>query len=95
MKQLKQTSQFKKDLKRYKFNATKLEALKVVLQFLAETGVVPEDYLPHYLTGDYAGFLECHVENDFLLIWFDEANDEIRLVRLGTHAELFGKGRKR
>ena len=35
--------------------------------------------------------LECHVEDDFLLIWIDETADVIKLVRLGTHHELFGK----
>lgn len=39
--------------------------------------------------------MECHVENDTLLIWFDKENGIIELVRLGSHSELFGKGRKR
>ena len=30
-----------------------------------------------------------------LLIWFDKNNNAIELVRLGSHSELFGKGRKR
>ena len=32
---------------------------------------------------------------NFLLIWIDELTDEIDLVRLGSHSELFGKGTKR
>ena len=39
--------------------------------------------------------MECHIENDTLLIWFDKNNNVIELVRLGSHFELFGKGRKR
>lgn len=31
------------------------------------------------------GFMECHIENDFLIIWFDEDADIIKLVRLGLH----------
>mgnify|MGYP002727547282 CR=1 FL=1 len=31
----------------------------------------------------------------FDLIWFDKNNNAIELVRLGSHSELFGKGRKR
>ncbi|MCM1349455.1 MAG: type II toxin-antitoxin system YafQ family toxin [Firmicutes bacterium] len=42
------------------------------------------------LTGNYAGFMECHVENDFLLIWFDPDSDQIDLIRIGSHSELFG-----
>lgn len=47
------------------------------------------------LTGDYNGCMECHIEGDFLLIWIDPNTDEIDLVWLGSHAELFGKGHKR
>ena len=43
------------------------------------------------LSGNYKGFMECHVEDNFLLIWIDETSDVIKLVRLGTHHELFGK----
>lgn len=41
------------------------------------------------LAGDYKGCMECHIESDFLLIWLDESNQTIALVRLGTHSELF------
>ncbi len=34
--------------------------------------------------------MECHIESDFLLIWFDKNADEVKLVRLGSHSELFG-----
>lgn len=32
-------------------------------------------------------------ENDFLLIWIDD--EIVKLVRLGSHSELFGKKKKR
>ena len=86
---LKMTGQFKKDLKRIQNNPKKIEHLKAVLTSLQETGVVPENYNPHKLTGNYNGFMECHVENDLLLIWFDEEENIIKLVRLGSHSELF------
>ena len=41
------------------------------------------------LTGNYAGFMECHIEGDFLLIWFDHETVQIDLVRFGSHSELF------
>lgn len=86
---LKITSQFKKDLKRIQNNATKIEHLKEVLFFLEQDGTVPERFKPHKLIGDYGGFMECHVENDLLLIWLDPEENIIKLVRLGTHSELF------
>ena len=33
--------------------------------------------------------MECHIENDTLLIWLDKTENLIKLVRLGTHSELF------
>ena len=86
---LKMTGQFKKDLKRIQNNPKKIEHLKTVLNFLKETGVIPEIYNPHKLTGNYSGFMECHVESDLLLIWLDENENIIKLVRLGSHSELF------
>lgn len=83
------TGQFKKDLKRIQNNSKKIEHLKAVLTSLQETGVVPENYNPHKLTGNYNGFMECYVENDLLLIWFDEEENIIKLIRLGSHSELF------
>jgi len=35
------------------------------------------------------GCLECHINGDFLLIWYDKNRDVIELVRLGSHSELF------
>ncbi|MGM9841362.1 MAG: type II toxin-antitoxin system YafQ family toxin [Candidatus Limisoma sp.] len=50
---------------------------------------IPAEYYPHMLTGNYDGFMECHIEGDFLLIWFDPKTDQIDLIRLGSHSELF------
>ena len=77
---LKMTGQFKKDLKRIQNNPKKIEHLKAVLTSLQETGLVPENYNPHKLTGNYNGFMECHVENDLLLIWLDEESAVTRTV---------------
>ena len=52
---------------------------------------IPPEYNPHLLQGEYKGCMECHIQGDYLLIWFDEENDIIELVRLGSHSELFGK----
>ena len=89
MKTLKLTTQFKKDLKRYKHQQTTLEALETVLGFLARGEHIPAHYMPHPLTGNYRGHMECHVENDSLLIWYDAESDTITLVRFGSHSELF------
>jgi len=89
MKILKLSGQFKKDLKRYKHKPDKINALEAILGYLASEQPIPEKYQPHPLTGDYKGHMECHVENDLLLIWFDPDSDTIVLVRFGTHSEVF------
>jgi len=85
------STKFKKDQKRYRHNIEKMKKLYDLLVILEETGRVPQEYQPHVLSGNYKGFMECHVEDNFLLIWIDETSDIIKLVRLGTHHELFGK----
>ena len=90
MKKLKASSQYKKDYKRFRNNPGKVEALKVILEKLANEEPIPEKNNPHKLTGVYKGYMECHIEGDFLLIWFDPESDQIDLVRLGSHSELFG-----
>ena len=90
MKELKPTSQYKKDYKRFRNNPKKLEKLFDILELLRQEKPIPEDNRPHPLAGKYAGHMECHIEGDFLLIWFDPNSDVISLVRLGSHSELFG-----
>lgn len=90
MKCLKPTSRYKKDYKRFRNNPRKLQKLFEILKMLEQEIPIPAEFSPHMLTGDYKGYMECHIEGDFLLIWFDPDTDEIDLVRLGSHSELFG-----
>ncbi len=89
MKKLHPTTQYKKDYKRFRNNPNKLKKLMTVLNMLQSETQIPSEYYPHMLTGNYAGYMECHIEGDFLLIWFDPDTDQIDLVRLGSHSELF------
>ena len=89
MKELRYTRQFKKDLKRFLNQPRRLRALTEVLDMLRNERPLPPKYRPHYLQGEYAGCMECHIEGDFLLIWFDEVENVIALFRLGSHSELF------
>lgn len=95
MKILKPSTQYKKDLKRIRNNPKKAAELLKVLRLLEQEMKIPDEYRPHKLSGDYNGCMECHIQGDFLLIWIDEETNEIDLVRLGSHAELFGKGNKK
>lgn len=84
------TTKFRKDRKRYQHDIAKMKALFSITKHLEDTGQVPIEYHPHKLHGIYEGCMECHIENNFLLIWIDNRTDTIWLERLGTHHELFG-----
>ena len=90
MKTVVRSTRFKKDLKKYLNRPQKVKKLMQIVCYLEEAGRVPREYDPHKLHGIYEGCMECHIEDDFLLIWIDEATDTIKLLRLGTHHELFG-----
>ena len=89
MNTLKLTSQFKKDLKHYRHKPEVIDKLEYILKLLVNNLPIPEDNRPHMLTGNHRGYMECHVENDTLLIWWDKEAGVIKLVRFGTHSELF------
>ena len=91
MKKLQPSTQYRKDLKRYKRQPQKLAALKVILEMLQNDQSIPTEYFPHILHGIYNGCMECHIQGDFLLIWIDENRGIIELVRFGSHAMLFGR----
>ncbi len=86
------TNQFKRDLKLAKKQNKNLDKLFEVIDILAIGGKLDAKYRDHYLTGQYKGSRECHIEPDWLLIY--EIKDNVlvlMLYRLGTHSELFKK----
>ena len=50
--------------------------------------LLPEKYCLHKLIGKYKGYWECHIEPDWLLVYY--LDDEVlRLERTGTHNDIF------
>lgn len=90
MKTLRFSSQYKKDAKRYRHQPRKMEKVAALLRMLCDEIPIPREYAPHQLTGNYKGCMECHVEGDFLLVWIDETANQIGVLRLGSHSEIFG-----
>lgn len=87
MKKLHPTTQFKKDFKKYKKNSAKVAAFEKIAEMLINEIPIPPLYKPHLLKGNYKGCMECHIEDDYLLIWIDD--EIIDLLRIGSHSELF------
>jgi len=88
--ELKKTSQFRKDLKRVVKRRLNIDLLDEIIQTLRERKPLDTKYRDHALTGDYAGFRECHVQPDWLLIYMvDGKNLILTASRTGTHSDLF------
>lgn len=95
MKELRKTSQFKKDFKRFSKDIAKVKTLYMIVNKLINGEDIPAEHKPHQLKGEWKNYMECHIEDDYLLIWFDKEDNVVNLVRLGSHSELFGKGKKK
>lgn len=70
--------------------------LKAAVAELMANGEVPEAYRPHVLSnpgGNYNGHVDFHLSDgdvDVLVLYLPhKTNPVIRLVRMGSHAELF------
>lgn len=79
---------FYRDLKRRGLNPAEREILRGFLRDIAEDADLAEAYGEHPLTGAWAGYLECHLDGDWLVI-YKRFRDRVALYRTGTHAELF------
>jgi len=83
------TNKFQKDFNLCKSRHYKISKIEKVFEDLRVTGTVPKKYDPHTLIGNYNGCWECHIEYDWLLIWEMFPDNEIHIIRTGTHSDLF------
>lgn len=90
MYKLEVSRQFLKDLKlarKRNLNETKLND---VIKLLMNGEQLPFRNKDHALSGNYQGWRECHITPDWLLIYSKEETARlIRLLRTGTHSDLF------
>ena len=92
MLELKQTSSFKKDLRRMVKRGADLDLLNEVVDMLLRQEPLPEKYHDHPLTGNWSGYRDCHIEPDWVLIYRVEKEALVLLAtRTGTHSDLFDK----
>lgn len=92
MYEISYTSRFLASAKRFKKEGKNMSLLWDAVAMLEQDGKLPESYLPHLLHKEFAGYWECHIEDDWLLIW--KQNDKkltLVLTHLGTHDSLFKK----
>jgi len=94
MRTIERSSAFKRDYKRVKaaprYGKDVDSLVSAVLELLLADQALPESNRDHALSGDWAGYRECHIKPDLLLIYRKPDADTLRLARLGSHSELFG-----
>ena len=89
---VKLTSQFKKDYKLALKRKKDLSKLQYVIEKLANGEKLDEKYYEHSLTGNWRGYRECHIEPDWLLVYFIKEDVLVlSLARIGKHEEVFEK----
>lgn len=94
---IRQTSQFKSDMKRVgSHRKCDPMALKRVIQDIVSRRTLAPSLLDHALRGRYpdqkGGHVdcrECHVCNDWLLVYRLPDDDTVVFIRTGTHSDLF------
>jgi len=90
MKNVSQTRQFSRDVKRTRRRGKNLEKLREIVKLLAEGTPLPSTYRDHPLTGPWQPARDCHIEADWVLIYTID-KQSLRLERTGTHSDLFKK----
>ena len=87
MLSLNASTAYKRDLKLCKKRGYNLTLLNAVINTLLIPAPLPPKNKDHRLSGNHTGERECHITPDWLLIYRIN-NDELYLVRTGTHADL-------
>ncbi len=82
------STRFKKDFKTCVKRGYQISLLQQAIDTLRIPAPLPPQNRDHNLIGNYSGYRECHIEPDWLLI-YKQTDDELRLDRTGTHADLF------
>ncbi len=90
MKQVSQTRQFARDLKRVTKRGKNLDKLKRIVSLLAKEEPLEPRHRDHALTGNWKHSRDCHIEPDWLLI-YTLGEKSLRLERTGTYSDLFKK----
>lgn len=82
-------AQFKRDRRRCIKRGYDMNLLSAAVDTLRIPAALPAQNRAHGLSGIWAGYQECHLAPDWLLVYRVEGN-ELRLARTGTHSDIFG-----
>jgi mRNA interferase YafQ len=86
---IKRHKKFLKDFRNTKLSDSQFEKFVYYINALREDKVLPPESKDHALSGNYRDCREFHLGGDMLIIYLESNFDEIILMRLGTHSQLF------
>ena len=89
MRELILTTRFRRDLRRAARRGKDERSLREILDRLVAGELLEPHHRAHQLTGNMAPLWECHIENDWLLVW-DEDETTVTLMQAGTYSDIFG-----
>ena len=82
------TGRFRKDYALMKRRGKDMEKLVAIVDRIAGLEPLEQRHRDHALSGEWEGCHDCHIEPDWLLIYWTDS-DTLHLARTGTHADLF------
>ena len=91
MREIKQTSAFKRDLNREAKGQHKeflARQFAQLVERIAKDEPLGMQHRDHPLVGEWKDHRDCHVRPDLVLIYRKPDDSTLQLVRLGSHAEL-------
>lgn len=88
--EVKYTSSFKNDIKKFKKDEDALNEITDVIKKIANDEILDEKYKDHNLKGEYKEYRECHIRPNLLLV-YKKIEDTLILscVRVGSHNKIF------
>ncbi|MCL1827422.1 MAG: type II toxin-antitoxin system YafQ family toxin [Candidatus Cloacimonetes bacterium] len=85
-----ETTRFIKETQAMEKRGFDMSLLDDVVTLLKNGVKLPKTHKDHALKGDLKGYRECHIKNDWLLVYKIYKNDLILLLsRTGSHSDLF------
>ena len=90
MLKVRYSAKFKKDFKLIQKRENDLKLFQEAIALLCDEQPLPLKNKDHALSGAYAGYRECHIAPDWLLIYKIEKEIlTLSLIRTGSHSDLF------
>ena len=83
------TTRIKRQLKTLMKRGYDMDLFKEVVGMLLDGKPLPPKYRDHPLRGDKRGYRDCHIQNDWVLIYkIDKGVLKLILSETGTHSDI-------